>query len=52
MGFAWFEKAVIKSLPLTSALRVGEKATVVLGKCEHLARIGFLVANRFEFNKA
>jgi hypothetical protein len=30
---------------------VGEKAIVVLGKCEHLARIGSLVRNRFEFNK-
>ena len=52
MGFAWFEKAVIKSPSLTSVLRVGEKAMVVLGKCEHLARTSFLVRNRFEFNKA
>jgi hypothetical protein len=51
MGFAWFGKSVIKSL-LTSALRGGEKAMVVLDKCEHLARTGFLVRNRFEFNNA
>jgi hypothetical protein len=34
MGFAWFGKVVINSLPLTSALRVGEKAMAVLGECE------------------
>jgi hypothetical protein len=52
MGFAWVERAVIKCMPFSSVLRVGEKAMVVLGKCEHLARTGFLVRNRFEFNRA
>jgi len=52
MGFAWFGKVVINSVALTSPLRVGEKAMVVLGKCEHLARTAVLVTKRFEFNKA
>jgi hypothetical protein len=52
MCFAGFGKAVIKSLPLTSALGVGEESMVVVGKCEHLARVGFLVRNTFEFSKA
>jgi hypothetical protein len=43
---------MIKSLPVTSALGVGEKAMAVLGECEQLARTGFLLRNRFEFNKA
>jgi hypothetical protein len=52
MGFAWFGKVVINSLPLISALRVGEKAMSVLGECEQSARTGFLVTKRFEFNRA
>jgi hypothetical protein len=52
VGFAWFGKAVEKSLPVTNALGVGEKAMAVLGEREQLARAGFYVRNRFEFNKA
>jgi hypothetical protein len=52
MGFAWFGKVVINSWPLTSVLRVGEKAMAVLGEFEQLAKTGFLARNRFEFNRA
>jgi len=52
MGFVWFGKAVTKSLPATSALRVGENAMTVLCECEQLARTGFLMRNEFEFNEA
>jgi hypothetical protein len=49
MCFAGFEKAVTRNLPLAIALRVGEKAMVVVGKCAHLEKAGFLLRNGFEF---
>jgi hypothetical protein len=52
MGFAWFGKAVTKSLPATSALRVGEKAMAVLCECEQLTRTSFRMRNGSEFNEA